>query len=106
MTIEYPVKIKFNYDDSELGKIKNKVNTNVSGSAGGKQTTSKKGGSGLLSTMGKVTGLLGGIAAIMKVLEGPIQVIVQILQILVFVFITKLIYCLYQLTSTKKLLIM
>ena len=88
MAIEFPVKIKFTKDASELNKIKKEVNVGDASGNGG--PTGKK----VASNTSQILGKLGVIAAILTALKSVLEPILQVIQILVFVaviFLIKLI---------------
>jgi len=82
MAIEYPVKIKFNYDNSELKKVKDSVGVGAAAKGEGKKGT---------NILGSMLGKLGLIAAVLTFLKGLLEPILNILQILLFVGIFALV---------------
>lgn len=112
MAIEYPVKIKFNYDSSQIKKVQKDVNAQVGkadkessrrksrgagtragilgGVGAGEIMGDSKGGGGKggkgggLKTLGKIAGTLGIIAGLMKVFQPFIELIFNLLQYYAF----------------------
>lgn len=80
MSITYPVKIKFTYDKSDLKKAEKDISPKGEKEKG-------KGGGGI----GELLSKLGVIAALVAGLDQILQPILNILQILVFVAVAKLI---------------
>lgn len=116
MAIEYPVKIKFNYDSSQIKRVQKDVNAQVGkadkerggrsqrgagtragilGGIGAGEMMEGKGGkgggkggaSGGLKTLGKIAGTLGIIAGLLKVFQPFIETIFNLLQYFVFKFL-------------------
>jgi hypothetical protein len=78
MVVEYPVKIKFNYDESDLKKVKEDLEVD--------KGNGKKGG-GNSKTTGLLTGMLGKlgvIAAVLAALNNLIKPLLDAIQYLVF----------------------
>jgi hypothetical protein len=80
MAIEYPVKIKFDYDNSELSKVQDKVNASPKGKKEKPGTATKK--SEIL--LGGILGKIGIIAAILASLQNILQPILDVISYFVF----------------------
>jgi phage-related protein len=100
MSIEYPVKVKFTYDNSELKKVQDKVSTKVSAKSSGSQTITGESkelkqlgesGKGQKSLLVGILGKLVGIGALLSSLQAILEPLLKTIQILVFVAVASII---------------
>ena len=86
MSMEYPVKIKFTYDNSELKNVSDKASVAVKGGS-----TSEGDGKETKGTMMGMLGKLGIIAGLLSALNQLVAPLLQAVQILVFIGIAMIV---------------